>query len=358
MASVLVTGANGLVGANLVRELIKDGQHVRALVRPSSDTRSLEGLDIEYAYGDVLQADTLNEACAGCEMVYHTAAVFTYWGDQAKLEHLAVEGTRNIIDAAHHAGIHRLVMTSSSVVFGSSSRPLVRNEQNQLDDQESAQYILTKDAQERSAFDYADRLGIELVAVCPTVSVGPHGYRLGPSNGAIVSYINDQARTTFPGGCNIVSVRDVARGHIIAGNQGAAGERYCLGSENLEWREIHNIIAELSGLPKPYWQANHTVSYLAASAYELGARLKRKEPLTTRTQARMVGRYYWYEHNKIAALGYQPRPARTALAEAIAWLSGSEHISRQLRTSLRLSREVWEARRSMLAEEQMFGEVI
>jgi len=356
MAKALVTGANGLIGANLVRELLRDGYEVRALVRTSSDIRSLEGLDIDLAHGDVLEPDTLIKAAEGCDIAYHTAAVFTYWGDQAKLERLAVEGTRNVIDAAHRAGIPRIIVTSSSVVFGSSNRPLIRNEQHSLDDHESAHYIFTKDAQERSAFEYADRVGIELLAVCPTMSVGPHGYRLGPSNGSIVAYLADSLRATFPGGCNVVSVKDVARGHIIVGEKGNAGERYCLGSENLEWSEIHRIVSNLCGLPEPYWKANHTISYLAASAYELSAKLTHKSPLTTRTQARMVGRYYWYEHKKAAALGYDPRPARVALAEAVSWLSSSQHISRQVRTTLRLSREVYQARKTLEIEEMRIGE--
>ena len=116
MDRVLVTGANGLIGANLVRELLRDGKKVRALVRLSSDMRALRGLDIDIAYGDVLETDTLDDAARDCDMVYHAAAVFTYWGDEAKLERLALEGTRNVIDAAQRAGIPRMVVTSSSVV--------------------------------------------------------------------------------------------------------------------------------------------------------------------------------------------------------------------------------------------------
>ena len=352
----LVTGANGLIGANLVRELIRAGNQVRALVRPTSDMRSLQGLDVEIIHGDVLDLDSLISATQGCDMVFHTAAIFSYWGDPVALENLAVQGTHNIIEAAHQSGISRVIITSSSVVFGSSNRPLVRNEQDCVDDQESAHYIFTKESQERAAFEHADQLGIELVAVCPTMSVGPHGYRLGPSNGVIVSYLSDALRATFPGGCNIVSVKDVARGHLLAAERGIAGERYCLGSENLQWSEIHKMISELCGVSEPSWQANHTISYLAATAHELAARLTRKPPLTTRTQARMVGRYYWYEHKKAAELGYVPRPARRALAEAVSWLSISPHISRQVRTTLRLSREVYQARKGMEMEEAIIGE--
>jgi len=347
----LVTGANGLIGANLVRELLGAGYGVRAFLRPTSDVRSLENLPIEIAHGDVLNGESLEAATQGCDIVFHTAAVFSYWGmSPSSLEQLAVEGTTNIIEAAHKAGIRRVVFTSSSVVFGSSNRPLVRNETHHLDDQDSAPYVLAKALQERAAFESADKLGVELVAVCPTMTVGPYGYRLGPSNGLIVSYLRDEFRTTYPGGCNIVSVEDVAKGHRLAAEKGLPGERYLLGSENLKWQTIHGMISELCGLPGPYWEANHTLSFLAATGHEFASRFTGTPPLVTRTQAGMVGRYYWYDHTKAAALGYRPGPARQALAKAISWLSASPHISRQLRTRLRLSREVFQARKAREGE--------
>jgi dihydroflavonol-4-reductase len=352
----LVTGANGLVGANLVRELLADGHQVRAFVRASSDLRSLAGLAVEFVYGDVLEPDSVVAAARGCDVLFHTAAVFAYWGMTAKeLERIAVDGTLNVLHAAHRAGVPRMVFTSSSVVLGSSARPLARDESFELDDQESAPYVIAKALQERAAFVRAAELGVELIAVLPTMSMGPHGYRLGPSNGVIVSYLNDPFKSTFPGGCNVVSVRDVARGHILAAEHGTPGERYVLGSENLEWQEIHRMISELSGVSGPHWHANHTTSFLAASVHELAARVTRTSPLTTRTQARMVGRYFWYRHSRAAALGYNPRPARQALAEAISWMAASEHISRQTRSTMWLSHEVYQARRAMQLADRNSG---
>jgi len=344
----LVTGANGLIGANLVRELMRSGHGVRALVRPSSNMQSLDGLDVEIVYGDVLHADSLIEAARGCDVVFHTAALFTYWDmNSEQLENLAVDGTLNVIDAAVAAGVARVVFTSSSVVLGSSERPLMRDESHDLDDNEDAPYVIAKALQERHAFEHAAALGAELIAVCPTMTVGPHGYRLGPSNGLIVAYLDDLTRATFPGGCNIVAADDIARGHIIAAEKATPGERYLLGSENLTWAEIHKIVSELCGIEGPLWQTNHTASYLAATWYEIGARLSGKTPLTTRAQARMVGRYYWYDHARIGALGYRPKPARQALAEAIAWLAASPHVSRRTRSTMRLSAEVYQARKAM-----------
>ncbi|HEX9372346.1 MAG TPA: NAD-dependent epimerase/dehydratase family protein [Roseiflexaceae bacterium] len=344
----LVTGANGLIGANLVRELCAAGYEVRAFVRRTSDVRGLAGLAAEIVYGDVLQPETIAAAGEGCDLLFHTAAIFAYWGHTPdELATIAIEGARHAVEAAHRAGVRRVILTSSSVVLGSSARPILRDESAEAREQERPPYDSAKAAQERAAFRRAAELGVELVAVCPTISVGWPDYHLSPSNAVIVTYLNDPLRLTYPGGCNIVSARDVARGHILAAEAGVPGERYVLGSENLEWSTIHRTISELCGVPGPLLYTNHTGAYLAATAEELIAGWMRKRPATTRTQAKMVGRYYWYRHDRAAALGFAPRPARRALAEAIAWLVASPHVSRQLRATLALSREVYEARRAI-----------
>src|SRR5688572_27317267 len=124
----LVTGATGVVGANLVRELRREGWAVRVLIRPNSDLRALEGLDVETAIGDVLQADSLEAAARDCDMLFHAAAVFSYWTHRPEeLRKVAIEGTLNAIHAAHRAGLKRVVLTSSTVVLGSDSEPRVRD---------------------------------------------------------------------------------------------------------------------------------------------------------------------------------------------------------------------------------------
>lgn len=341
----LVTGANGLIGANLIRELLTAGHDVRAFVRTTSDTRSLSGLPVETVYGDILQPESISVAAKGCDVLFHAAAVFTYWSRAAKeLEAIAVKGTLNAIEMAQRSGVRRVVLTSSSVVFGSSSRPAPRDESFQFREKDAPPYVIAKVAQDRAAFQRASALGVDLVAVCPTLTVGAYDYRLGPSNGVIVSYLKDPFKFTYPGGCNIVSARDVARGHILAAESGMSGERYILGSENLEYSTIHRAISELCGLPGPYFFTNQTGSYLAATAEEIVSWFMRRPPSTTRSQAGMVGRYYWYSHDRAALLGYLPKPARSALAEAISWLAASLHISRQLRATMSLSREIYDVR--------------
>jgi dihydroflavonol-4-reductase len=353
----LVTGANGLIGANLVRELLASGYDVRAFVRATSNTSSLDGLRVETVYGDVLKPETIEAAAAGCDVLFHAASIFAYWGHTAdELEGTALDGALNAVEAAKRAGVRRLVLTSSAVVLGSSTRPAVRDESSGMTEKDPPPYDVSKVAQERAAFARAEDLGLDLVAVCPTVSIGPHDSRLSPSNALIITYLKDPFKLTYPGGCNLVSARDVARGHVLAAEKGVPGERYLLGSENLEWADIHRAMSELCGVPGPFFFANHAGSYLAAAAVEALSVLTRKPPTTTRVQAKMIGRYYWYSHRKAAAaLGFNPRPVRRALAEAVSWLAASPHVSRELRATLKLSREVYEARASAEREEARAG---
>src|SRR5579859_5846865 len=301
----LVSGANGFVGANLVRELLAAGHRVRAMARATSDLRGLDGLPIEVVYGDVLDMASFTEAAHGCEVLFHAAGVFAYWGVTDKeLLRISVDGVRNAVDVAHAAGVRRMVLTSSSVVFGSSRKAFPRDEDCELRDPDPPAYVRAKATQEQVAFERARTLGVDLVAACPTMVVGPHDYRLVPSNAVIVRYLEDPFRATFPGGCNIVHAGDVARGHLILAERGERGGRYLLGSENWEWSLIHRTISELCGVAGPFMTATHTSAYLAAAAMELAAHFTGKPPASTRAQATMVGRYYWYQHAKAAALGY------------------------------------------------------
>jgi len=343
----LVTGANGLVGANLVRDLLSRGVEVCGLVRKTSDLSALEDVPLELAYGDVTgDTEVLASAATGCELVFHTAMDFSYEPRRAhELDAAATRGTENMLRAAAAASARRVVVTSSSVVFGYTEDGRVIDEAQGLAEVESdVAYVASKIRQDRLAVELGKQLGLEVVIVCPTVCIGPHGTALGPSHGMILSYASDPFRMTYPGGCNLVSTADVAAGHWLAATRGTPSERYLIGSENLEWCTVHALVADLAGLDPPRIELNHGLSYLAATAEEVRARAEDRAPFITREQARMVGRYYWYSHAKAQRIGYAPRPARRALAEAIAWLAASSHVSRELRASMRLHDEVYAAR--------------
>ncbi|WP_066927370.1 NAD-dependent epimerase/dehydratase family protein [Streptomyces sp. NBRC 110611] len=340
-----MTGATGLVGAQVVRALLGAGHEVRALVRRSSDTRHLRALGVPVVHADLRTPASLRPAFEDCETVFHCAAVFAYWDiTREELARANVDGTREVLRAAAAAGVRRVVVTSSSVTCGSSDGPATRDETGLPGEEYLPDYFLTKLEQERAALASGAELGLEVVAACPTIVVGGPDWRLVPSNALLTRYLADPLRTTYPGGCNIVSVRDIADGHVLLAEKGAAGERYLLGGENWAWRTIHQTVSELCGTHGPWATATHTGAYLAATVAEIRAVLNARPPSTTRAEARTMGRYYWYRHGKAAALGYTPRPARQALAEALGWLVTSPHLPDRVRSGLRPHPEVMSAR--------------
>jgi dihydroflavonol-4-reductase len=254
---------------------------------------------------------------------------------------VAVTGTANMLAACARMGVHRVVVTSSSVVFGQRETANCIDETAGLaGDIGEPPYVAAKIAQHRRALELAAVLKLDVRLACPTMTLGPTAGRLGPSNGLIVTYLADPFACTYRGGCNLVTARDVATGHVLIAEQGAPGEAYLLGSENLTWQQIHAAIAELAGVAPPRLELNQTLAFLAATAEELHAAIGDRIPLSTREQVSMVGRHYWYSHTKAAALGYAPVSARAALIETISWLAASSHISREIRAGMHLAADI------------------
>jgi dihydroflavonol-4-reductase len=339
----LVTGAAGLIGAHLVRVLLGRGWLVRALLRETSRRDALAELPVQVAVADVLHGGRdLDMACAGCDVVFHAAAHFAYAGvDAAVLHATAVAGTGNVLAACARMGVRRVVVTSSSVVFGHRDAAACIDETAELAGVDAEPpYVAAKIAQHRCAMELGAALKLDVRLACPTMTLGRTTRGLGPSNGLVVAYLADPFRCTFSGGCNLVAARDVATGHALIAERGAAGQSYLLGSENLTWRQIHAAIAELAGIPPPRLELSQTLTFLAATAEEMRAAIGGRAPLSTREQAAMAGRYYWYSHRKAAGLGYAPVRARVALIETISWLAMSPHVSREIRSGMHLGADI------------------
>jgi dihydroflavonol-4-reductase len=330
----LVTGGTGFIGAALVRELIADGVTVRVLARAGSDRRALVGLSVEIATGDLREPTSLPPALAGIDVLYHVAADYRLWApDPRVLYQVNVEGTRALLEAAGAAGVSRVVYTSSVGTLGvpSDGTPGTEATPVQLDDM-VGDYKRSKFLAEREAERAAAR-GLPVVIVNPSAPVGPGDWKPTPTGKMLVDYLRGRMLAYLATGLNIVHVRDVARGHILASVRGRVGERYILGhaSGNLGLREIFARLQPYTGIRAPRVRLPHAGALAIATACELISSLTGREPVVARTAVRMAAKRMFFDPARaIRELGLPQTPVDQALRDAADWFWEHGYAPRRL----------------------------
>lgn len=319
---VLVTGANGHIGAHVVRQLIDAGHQVRALVRAHADLRGLEGVDCERVLGDVMDETSVNTAAQGVDAIIHLAAVYkTQARDPNEIVAPALQGARNIFAAAKAQGVSRVVYTSSVASIGFSFDPQQLLTGDDWNRDPHNPYYLAKTRSEEAAQALAQQYGIHLVVLCPALVLGPLDYRITPSNQLVMDWLNGRGQT-YAGGLNLVDVRDVAAAHVAALTAGENGRRYVVGGENIEVRQIGRLLHELVGIRPLHLGFSRGLMLWSTKWVERLCQLLKKTPPATYDLVYEVVERYCYldtrETNQTFKL--RPRPARETLKDCIAWL--------------------------------------
>ncbi len=324
----LVTGATGFVGSAVARALLECGQRVRVLARPGGDRRNLAGLPVEIAEGAMEDAPTLARAVAGCRYLFHVAADYRLWvPDPAAMFRTNVDGTRDLMSAALAAGVERIVYTSSVATLGLvHGGPADEGTPSRFADK-IGPYKQSKFRAEEVVRQLIDEAGLPAVIVNPSTPVGPRDRKPTPTGRLIL----EAARGHLPGfvetGLNIVHVDDVAAGHLAAAETGRIGERYILGGENLALAGILALVAHATGGRPPRLKIPYTLAYAVAVGAELAARATGREPFTTLDGVRMAKKKMYFSSAKASReLGYRPRPAREAIADAVAWFAANGYL--------------------------------
>jgi dihydroflavonol-4-reductase len=317
MKPVLVTGASGFVGWHVARLLLERGHNVRALVRPAS---RIPELDVERAEGDLRDRASLDRAVAGCTLVFHVAADYRLWSKKPDdLYRSNVEGTRNMLEAARAAGVERVVYTSTVGCIGIPPGGIGDEDQPVSIDDMSGGYKRSKFMAERIALEFA-AAGLPVVIVNPTAPMGDHDFKPTPTGQIVLDFLNGNMPAFIDTGLNVVNVRDVALGHLLAGERGRPGERYLLGSENFTLRRILAELARITGRKAPSLELPYGVAYAAGLITTAMARVTGRPPRAPLDAVRMAKKKMWVSHAKAAReLGFSPQPARTALADAVEW---------------------------------------
>ena len=327
MPTAFVTGASGFVGANLARALIDRGWRVRALVR--GDAPSLAGLDVERVRGDLF-APALADAMRGCDALFHVAATYSLWHRHRDAVMRAnVDGTRNVLAAARAARVPRTVHTSSVAALGVRADGAPADETYQSPpDRLIGAYKRSKYLAEQEVGHAVDA-GQDVVIVNPTTPVGPWDAKPTPTGEIVVRFLTGRMPAYIDTGLNVVDVRDVAAGHVLAYERGVTGERYILGNENLTLRALLDRLAAITGRHAPRLRLPRFIplAYAALGEYVLA-------PAGVRPDVALDGvrmakqRMYYTAAKAVLELGLPQSSVSDALADAVTWFHEHGYAAR------------------------------
>lgn len=313
----LVTGATGLLGNNIVRQLIDAGESVRVLARGSSDPRPLEGLSIERAAGDVRDADSVTAACRGVDIVIHSAGhVQVGWQQLEQHQQINIGGARNVAAAARTAGA-RLVHVSTINALGLGMLDQPADEEAALSGIVQCPYVVTKRESERVVLEEVER-GLDATIVNPGCMFGPWDWK--PSSGKMLLEVARFAPIYPVGAASFCDARDVAAGAIAAGTKGTRGKRYILAGHNLWYRDAWKQMAKLAGRRGPVSPMGPAFRAVAAPALNLYARVTGREGDANSATLLMGSQQHCFSSRRAETeLGYRIRPLAESLADAWAW---------------------------------------
>lgn len=327
---VLVTGASGFVGVNLIPYLIKQGLEVRALVRNPDKAKELSRItnkSLELFKGDINDAASLENATQNIDSVFHLAGVVGYSKTQREeMERVNVLGTKNIIESCIKNKIRRLLHFSSVAAVGANDRPQPLNENSKYDiSKYNLGYFETKKKAEDLVFQSVKEDGLDAVIVNPSTIYG-YADALKGSRKMQVKVAKGQFPFYPPGGVNVVAVEDVAQATFSAWKKGRTGERYILSGENLYIKDVFSIIAEESGVAAPRIGLSKNVLLTLGKLGDFLEKINLRGPINSEN-ARTSVLFHWFDCSKAKKeLDFNPRPAREAIKNSVQWMRENEII--------------------------------
>jgi dihydroflavonol-4-reductase len=323
--TILVTGATGLLGNNLVRQLLAQGRDVRVLVRGQADRRSLEGLAVQVHPGDVCDPNAVTNACRGASAILHAAAdVRIGWTGLERQRQVNVGGTRNVVAAAIEHGV-RMIHVSTIDTLGVGGRERLSDEDTPPGGKLACGYVVTKQEAEQLVMEHIPR-GLEAVVVNPGFMFGPWDWK--PSSGQMFL---ETARRFTPfapsGGACLCDARDVAAGTLAALEHGQKGQRYILGGHNLSYLEIWRSIAAVSETRPPWGKAGPLMRWMAGSWGDLCGRLAGTECEVNSAAVGMSSLFHFYSSRRAEQeLGYRIRPVVETMNDTWEWFRANGYV--------------------------------
>jgi dihydroflavonol-4-reductase len=329
----IVSGGAGFIGAHLVRRLSQEGVAVTVIERPGASLENIEGLDVRVFRADISIPGSIRPALDGCGVLFHLAANPRLWvRDRDEFRRVNTVGTQNVLAAAEAARVPRVIHTSTESIIGPSrpGEPCNEDTPARAEDMVGT-YCLSKFLAERAAFEAAAR-GQDVVIVNPTIPVGPGDVNHSPGSRLIIDFLNGRIPVCMDCSLNVVDVRDVAWGHILAWRKGVSGRRYILGNRNITVVELLKLVGAICGRKPPRACVPYPVGLAFAYLSEFVADyITGREPAATVTGVRLTRRMAHMDCSRaVRELDFHPGDIRTALVDALHWFQRRGGIGRHV----------------------------
>jgi dihydroflavonol-4-reductase len=313
--------------------LLDRGFEVRCLVRESSRLDNLNDLDVEVVRGDLARADDVLRAVRGCDHVFHCAADYRlYVPDPRTMYASNVEGTRNVMQAAAGAGVQRVVYTSTVGALGVFADGRVADETTPVGFADMVGHYKKSKYQAEQVVEEWAAEGLPVVLVHPSAPVGDHDVKPTATGQMIVDFLDGRMSAYVDTGLNLIDVRDVAAGHLLAAEHGRNGEKYILGNRNLTLKQILDILSQITGLPSPRVKVPHWVPLTVSAVDTWLARPLGRAPRVPLDAVRLSRKKMFFSPEKaVRELGLPQTPVEQALERAVEWFRRNGYVKQGAR---------------------------
>ncbi len=324
MSKILITGATGFIGNHVTRLALEKGDDIRVMVMPGEDRSPLDGMDVEFVEGNLLDAASLQKVVQGVDKIYHLAALFAVWTKDPDLHYkINVEGTRSLMKAAMAENVEKVVYTSSIAAIGCPGNGDYSSEETEFNSWPwASEYIMSKYISHQMVKGLvAD--GLPATMVMPGLPFGPGDRAPTPTGTMILRTMSGDMKNFWEGGACPVDVRDVAAGHVLAMEKGRVGQSYILGNKeaNMPTKELVRLIGKLAGVEGAGTkEVSGKMMLRVARAMEIWASISGKAPATTVKNTMYTLQPFYVDPSKaINELGLPQTPIESAIKDSIQW---------------------------------------
>lgn len=301
MKKIFITGASGLLGSYLIKDVLKkEPVHIIALYRSvKSNLLTKEEIEkVEWVQGDILDVDILLQAMEGCTQVYHCAGLVSFNPSRAgDLMKVNVEGTANMVNAALELGVNKFLHVSSVAAIGRKRNLQTVHEGLKWDDASNPSvYGKSKYLGEMEVWRGIGE-GLQAVIVNPVIILGKGDW----NDGSCATFKN--AYHEFPwyteGVSGFVDAADVSKAMIELMESQISSERFIISSENLTYREVFNWMADGFGKKRPRLKVTPLLASLVWRIIKIKSAVTGEEPLLTKETAETAQQIVYFDHNKL-----------------------------------------------------------